>query len=211
MKLRVKATVIVVAVIVVGGFIAYYSGLFNKFFGTQEELKIDETANVVVSIKKISEFVSMNYYEEFIISSDKASAIVDNSVGQAVAKMFGKNTKALVSDKIVIIARGHIRAGFNLAKVQEEDVKVSGDTLFVTLPKAEILNATINPSDFEVFVEDGDWSHEEIVAIENKAIKELDSRARKAGVLEKAEKNGIEQLTNMYKAFGFKEVICSIK
>lgn len=50
--------IIVVVVLGVVAFTLYKTGVFNK----NEELAIDETANVVTEIKKISEFTSACFY-----------------------------------------------------------------------------------------------------------------------------------------------------
>lgn len=78
---KIITIILILVILCGGGYCAYTFGLLDRFLGQKEELKIDKTANVVTSIKKISEFVSMNYYEEFLLSSDKESAIVNNSVG----------------------------------------------------------------------------------------------------------------------------------
>lgn len=204
---KIIVILVLVAILAAAGiFVGYKMGWIGN-----SELKIDKTANVVTSIKKIAEFVSMNYYEEFILTKEKVGASVDNSVSKKVLGWFGKKATDVSKDQLVIIAKGNVRAGFNLTKVAEEDIHVSNDTLTMALPPAEILDVTINPSGFEIFYEDGKWNHEQVKALENEGIASLKAKAEKAGIIEKAEKNGIEQLQSMYKAMGFKEVICTIK
>lgn len=199
--------VIILLALIAGG--AYYAWM-KGWIGSKGELQIDKTENVVTSVKQIAEFVSMHYYEEFTLSTSKRMDAASNKVANAIVGLLGNTADEMTKDQLVIIAKGHIRAGFNLANVKDDDVSINGDTLHIKLPKAEILDATVNPSDFEVFIENGTWSHEQVQKLEDKAIAEIKARAIKAGVLEKAKENGVTELTNMYKAFGFKEVVCEV-
>lgn len=203
--LKLKTLLILIAVAAIGG-AGFYVYQFDPFSFRSKPLVIDKTANVVTSVKQISEFVSMSYYEEMTLIGSKTSASVDNAIGTSVASFLGKKDGALMTDDIVLIARGKVRAGFNLGKVGEQDIQVQGDTLSMTLPQPEIFDAIINPSDIEVFVEEGSWSHEEVSKIESEAVSELIAHAKAAGILDKARQNGLEQLSNMYKGFGFKVV-----
>ena len=185
----------------------YKLGVFDK----KDELSIDKTANVVTEIKKIAEFTSACYYEEVILQESKASSVVDNSAGKTVAGWFGKESKDLMSDQLVIVANGTVRAGFRLDQLDEDKITVTGDTLSLVLPKAEIFDVIVNPSDFDIYIEDGTWDHEKVVEVENRAIDQVKNDAIKEGILEKATETGIKRLTEMFKAFGFAEVIITVE
>lgn len=82
MKKTVKiilGTVILLIVLAAIAFFAMKKGLFDL---NGDELKIDETANVVTEIKKISEFTSACFYEEIILRETKTTKAVDNTVGE---------------------------------------------------------------------------------------------------------------------------------
>jgi len=207
---KVKGIIIAVVAIVIlagGAFVLYKLGVFDK----KDELSIDKTANVVTEIKKIAEFTSACYYEEVILQESKASSVVDNSAGKTVAGWFGKESKDLMSDQLVIVANGTVRAGFRLDQLDEDKITVTGDTLSLVLPKAEIFDVIVNPSDFDIYIEDGTWDHEKVVEVENRAIDQVKNDAIKEGILEKATETGIKRLTEMFKAFGFAEVIITVE
>ena len=79
----------------------------------------------------------------------------------------------------------------------------------VRLPEPEIFEIVLNPSDYEIFVEDGKWSHEEVVAVESRAKEVLRRDALAAGLLDKARESALGQLDRLLRSFGFREVILS--
>ena len=202
-KVKIIVTIVVILLVLAGGaFAAYKFGLFDS---KGEELKIDKTANVVTEIKKISEFTSACFYEEIILTEKKASDNVTNKV----TGFFGKK-EAVCKDEIVIIANGKVRAGFNLQNLKDENIVVKGDTLSINLPKVEIFDVIVNPSDFDIYIEEGKWSQDQVTKIENKAIERVKADAVKDGIMKKAEESGIKKLTEIFKTFGFSEVNITI-
>lgn len=174
-------TIAVLAAIAAALFFTMKKGVFNFFKGS--ELKIDKTPTVIAEITKISEFTSACFYEEIILQE--------------------KKSRLLLTDEIVIIANGKVRAGFNLKTLTEKDVLVNGDTLTVNLPEAEIFDVIVNPSDFDIYIEDGKWDEQTVTALKNKAITQIKEDAIKDGILEKAKKSGVKKLSEMFKTFGF--------
>ena len=161
------------------------------------ELQIENTANVVTGIRKISEFNIITFYEELVLSEKKESKA-----------FFGQiNT----SNEIVIVAKGKVRAGFDFSKMKENDIVATGDTLTVNVPPAEIFDIIANPSDFDIFIEDGEWSHEEVTKIENRAKAKLEEDAINGNILGKANEKGPELLVSFFKSFGYNVVNVNIK
>lgn len=179
------ASVLVVALVV---FLIVHHAV--KVKNARKQLRIETTANVVSEIKNISEFTSAAFYEEVIIQHEKGKVFKDN---------------------VVIIANGKARAGFNLSKITSEDVVVEDSVLTVKLPKAEILDVIVNPSDFDVYIEEGKWSDEEVLQIKNEARDKIRKDAIADGLLKKAKESGVKMLTEMFKAFGFSKVVVEVK
>jgi len=172
-----------------------FSGLFSS------ELKIDDTANVVTEIKNISEFVCVCFYDEVVLDETKSS---DNLANNLMSKI---GQSSVSTDELCLIANGKVRAGFDLSKVAESDLRISHDTLMLSLPEAEIFDVIVNPSNFEIYVEDGSWSHEQVVAVEGQAKEKIRKEAIESGILEKANTIGRQKLVDMFKTFGFKAVV----
>ncbi|MBQ3751485.1 MAG: DUF4230 domain-containing protein [Bacteroidales bacterium] len=181
--------------------------LWLKLKPKNEGLKIDETANVVTEIRKIAQFTSACYYEDVILKDKKAN----ESLGGKVVNSFSKKDKPILEDEIVIVASGNVRAGFDLSKLSEKDIVIRDSVLEVTLPKAEIFEVIVNPSGFDVYIEDGTWSHEQVTKVENKAMNKIRKDAISDGLLEKATELGVTKLTELFKTFGYKEVVIHTK
>ena len=193
---------VIIAILASAAYIAIEKGLLDF---KSDNLKIDETANVVKEIKNISEFTSACFYEEIILQEKKTSNVVDNSIVNEIAGFFGKK-EGLITDEIVIIANGKVRAGFNLKKMAEDDIHINGDTLTINLPEAEIFDVIVNPSDFDIYIEDGTWDEQKVAALKNKAVKKIQEDALSDGILVKASQSGVKRLSEMFKAFGFSVV-----
>ena len=197
------ATIVIAAVVIIGGFFLLKMNPFGwniNFLGISE-VKIDDTANVVEKIKKISEFTTACYYEEFVLKVEKKDA----SKLEGVAK-FVKVQADSTLNEIVILSKGTVRAGYNLSKISATDLIISNDTITISLPEPEIFDVILNPSDYEFFVREGKWSHEEITAIQSTAKDRVLNDAMNAGILEKADVVGKERIQGLFKTFGFNVV-----
>lgn len=200
-KLILVCVTILVVVIVGLALTDKYAGLgfFDNLFG--KGMQLEKTANVVTEIRNISEFTSACYYEELVMTDVKDSESTTNKL----AGLFGKD--AMWKDEICLIIDGKVRAGFDLSKVPEDAIAITSDTLTMTLPKTEIFDVIVNPSDCEVYVEDGKWSHEHVTAMQASARERIQEDALSYGILEQADKIGRERLTDLFKTFGFNTVI----
>lgn len=175
---------IIVAAAFVGGFFLYQRYLQPE----EDDIVIDKTVTVVDEIRKISEFTSACYYEEMVLGYRKKK-----------------------KDEMVLIANGKVRAGFDLSNIKPDDVIINGDSLLIALEPAKIFDIIINPSGYDVFVEKGKWSHDQMTTIKDDARNKLAANANAYGILDKATEYGIEKLSAVIKSFGYKEAVISIK
>lgn len=193
------AGVVFIAILLVGGWIAlqhFNVTLFGFKFG--QELKIDNTANVVEKIKNISEFTTACYYEEAVLKNSKSEAGKQNKLMSLVHIEADS-----VHSEVVILAKGKVRAGYNLGKISAEQIYVSGDSITVALPAPEIFDVIVNPSDYEMYIEEGKWNHEEISAMQAEYRNILTERSKENGLLHKASESGKSRLETLFKALGF--------
>lgn len=182
--MKVVLYIVLAVAAVMGGLYCYQHFLQSE----KEDVVIDKTATVVEEIRKISEFTSACYYEEMVLGYKKKK-----------------------KDEMVLIANGKVRAGFDLSTIEPDDVIISGDSLFVALEPAKIFDIIINPSGYDVFVEKGKWSHDQMTTIKDDARNKLAANANAYGILDKATEFGTEKLSAVLKTFGYKEVVVSIK
>ena len=196
------AGVVFVVILLAGGWFALHHfniNLWGVSFG--RELKIDNTANVVEKIKSISEFTTACYYEEAVLKNSKTEAGKQNALMNLVHIEADS-----VHSEVVILAKGKVRAGYNLGKISEEQIKISGDSITVALPEPEIFDVIVNPSDYEMYIEEGKWSHEEISAMQAEYRNVLTEKSKENGLLHKANEEGKTRLESLFKALGFSYV-----
>ena len=154
-------------------------------------------------MQKIGEFSTACYYEEVVVKNTKSSEINNSYLGSLV--------KADFQDQLVVIARGKVKAGFDLTKLGKDDLVVRHDTISVNLPPVEVFDVIVNPSDYEVYVEDGTWSHDEVAQLTASGKDQILQDAKNFNILQKAEENGLVKLKELFVALGFNEVILNVQ
>ena len=154
-------------------------------------ITIDKTSNIVEEINQLAELTTATYYQDVVIRKTKQISL------------FGK-------DEIVLIIKGKVRAGFDLSILTEQDIFVDSFSIKIRLPQVKIIDIITNPSDFETFIETGKWSFNEVNDFKKEAREKLEENAIDGGILELAEKSGMEKLTSLLQAFGFKEIIVEL-
>lgn len=167
---------------------------YNYIFGGAP--KIEKTANVVEKVRKISEFTTACYYEEYVIKNEK--------LGEE--KSFFSSKVDTVNYEVVITVKGSVRAGFDLSALGEQDLIVRGDTIDIKLPAPQVFDVISNPSDYKIFVETGKWEHDEIVAMQSKGREHTLNNALNSNLLQRANKVGKERITALFNNFGFSVV-----
>lgn len=184
----------VIAFLLVGSLLVFNPFNWNlSLFGDPQ---IENTENVVQEVRKITEFTTACYYEESVVIGDKV--IKDT-------QWFGLKDNNVV-EKIVLTAKCTVRAGFDLSKLTDEDLKIMGDSVSIKLPVPEVFDVITNPSDYKIFEENGDWTHEEIVALQVGGKDTMLNNALDHNILEKANNIGKERIKSLFMALGFRAV-----
>ena len=172
--------------------------LLQRVSGLRKDtrLKIGDTPTVINSIRPLATLISACYYDEVVLTRNK----------QRDVNAFG-TTLTTVDEEICIIANCSLRAGVDLAKLESGDVSFSGDTLLLRLPEPEIFEIRVNPADYEIFVENGRWSHEEVTSIISQAKGVARRDALEAGVLGRADQSARKRIQSLLNAMGYKNVV----
>jgi len=195
--LIVAAVIILLAVCILS--LRNKDSFLRRIF-SEKQIQTYDTETIITEIKEIGEFTTACYYEELVVTDQKASS---NPMRSLI-------TRSGHPDKIAVVAKGTIRAGFDLSELNEGNISVVGDTLVVSLPEARIFDIIINPSDYSVFFESGEWSHNEVKALEVRARNKLMNNATRSGLVEKAEKSGIDKLYALFKSIGYDKVVFNV-
>ncbi|MEO7801179.1 MAG: DUF4230 domain-containing protein [Ginsengibacter sp.] len=172
-----------------GQFFKSLSSLFKS-----QPVLIDETPVFIKQINDLAKLVTISFYDEIVMDSSKP-----------------KNLPSFpglrpVPDHIVLLAKGTVLAGIDLKKIDSGKVFVLKDSVNIVLPPAEILNTIINPSNFEVFDEEGKWSFDEVLQIKQRMIEKIRQRAIENNALPKADARAKQVLEKFLRGVGFKKV-----
>ena len=155
---------------------------------------------VVKQLKELSRLETASFTIEKIIEAGKEEK------NPFVDFLFG--------DKLLLIAHGQVIAGFDLSKISEKDVDVTGATIRITLPPPQILITSLDNTQTKVYDKrqgllsnrGKDLESDARIAAE----KEITTSACKDNILSEASKNAEKQLTSLFKTLGFTTVLVEI-
>jgi Protein of unknown function (DUF4230) len=165
---------------------------------SSKPLTIDNTPIFIKEVKNIAQLMTVMSYDEVVIDSSKTKTIT------LPALLFPSS--AVQANKLVIIARGKIIAGIDLQELDENKIFIKDDSVSITLPKVKILDAIANPSDYEIFTEDGTWTPDEVNAVKVRAREKMITRSIQQGILQKAGIKSKLIMENFLRSAGFKRI-----
>jgi hypothetical protein len=170
----------------------------------RKPLLIENTTILIQKVKSIAQLVSIEATDEVVVDS---MILTQPSKVSTIATIFNPALGLPGKRSIVIIGKGKIRAGIDLQQLHDSDINRRGDTLLVKLPKAKVLDAILNPSDFEIFDENGQWSNEEVRVLKKAAKDKLIKRAIEQNLLIKANERSIAVMRSFLQAAGAKQIV----
>jgi hypothetical protein len=119
------------------------------------------------------------------------------------------------SDKLLLVAEGQVMAGFDLSKVNDQDIVVQGTTVTMNLPAPEILNSRIDNDQTYVVERDTGFLVKPDQTLESRARQiaeqSLTDWALEHGIIQKAEEYGRIQIENLLRSLGFTTIIINVK
>ncbi|CAN5375377.1 hypothetical protein BH20BAC1_BH20BAC1_26670 [soil metagenome] len=173
---------------------------FKDIFRSRPVL-IEETPVVIKEIKSLAQLITITYADEIVMTQTKKGNGLPSLVTTGPGVIMVPAT-----DKLVIIGRGKAIAGIDLKSVGEKDIHVEGDSISLRLPPAQILNTIINPSGYEIFIEQGKWEESQIIRLKQLIKKELFQRAIDQNVLKLSETRAINIFENLLLNMGYQKV-----
>ncbi|MBR6269708.1 MAG: DUF4230 domain-containing protein [Bacteroidales bacterium] len=190
------SVILFAAIILAAILLIVYAGNRQKRGRT---ITIDDTPVIATRIRALGELTTAGFYDEIVISGSKRNTFSSSTLGIIAKDGLGKDW----DDHLVIIARGTVRAGIDLASMSDGDISFSGDTVVIRLPEPQYLDVIVNPSDFEIFAESGKWSQGQISTLQNNARRKLLVEADNAGLKETAYEGAMEAVTDLMAACGY--------
>lgn len=171
---------------------AYHIGQY--LFGSRSIIRLDQTS-IIKEIRSLGRLETASFTLEKIIEGGQKGNFFEN---------------ILYGDRILLIAHADIIAGFDLQKMADADIVISGTTLTINLPAPEILVTKLDNEKTRVYDRREGLLSRDGKDLESKARLEAERAIRqdacKAGILEIASQNGRKQLKTMFSAAGFTEV-----
>jgi hypothetical protein len=186
MKYFLGALAGVVAVVAVGWLL---------FF--QSRLHFDMTRPAVVhSIPRLQRLETVVYSMEKIVSGTQDSAYLPRILG---------------GDRILLIVHGDVTAGIDLAKLDDSKMNISGASIEIQMPDAEIFAARIDNERTRVYSRVTGLFTAPDPNLESETRREAERQIRQAalegGILKTAAENGRANLTGLLNGLGFESVV----
>ena len=192
---------ILLAIVVLGGiyFFLMYKNLVPSFdFFKSKEIQLRETPLILEDVKDIAELFTATAYEEVMI--DRTKKVKNSAMSQIVS--FKKYT----SHRFVLLARGTCMAGTDLSGLKKEDIIAQDSSITIKIHKAKIITTIINPSDYDIYIDEGEWSPKEVTLLKSYATNKIKHLAIEDGILKKAQERTDLLLKQFFKSIGFVNV-----
>jgi hypothetical protein len=178
---------------------------FKNIFKSQPVV-IDETPIIIKEINTLSQLITVTFTDEVVMDTAKISNGMPSLLPLSIGTVLTPSV-----DKLVIIGRGKVIAGTDLKKIKEADIEVTGDSISVTLPTAEILQTIVNPSGFETFIEEGTWSDAATTSLKIKIRNKITKQALDQQILKQANDRSLNIIKVFLQNTGFKKIGIAIE
>lgn len=153
-------------------------------------------ASAIVQIQSLSELVTVKYVVEKIITYDDPKYFAD--------------LVPLGENKLILLAHGVAKAGVDLSRLKSEDVVVTEGRIRVTLPPATLTDVYLDEKRTQVLDRQTGLLRRFDKNLERTArqyaVTEVQRAARLGGIEREANERAREQLGNLLKTLGYKEV-----
>ena len=157
----------------------------------------ENTATVIRQVQSLADLVTVKYVVEKVVILD---APPTSTLGQFVQ---GDN-------RVLLLAHGIVKAGINLKNLTPADVTISGRTLRIHLPPAQITDAYLDDTQTKVI----DWKQGFLRSFDKDleqtarqmAVDDIRRAARTDGILAEATQRAELQLAGFFQQAGFERV-----
>ena len=208
--MRIKKTIkifigLLVLVLLVWIFISLKNlpSLSNIF--TPQKITIENSPIVVKQIQALAQLVTLSMYNEIVVDTSRAD-IKNISLPLLPYIQYYNNL-----DRMVIIGKVTVHVGIDMQKLYADDISGTKDSLHLRLPAAEVLDAVINPSDVEIFIEDGEWNNTAVNNLKKKIQYLAIADAQSRGLLAQSQHKAKQILSDFFTAAGYQKVVIDFK
>lgn len=156
---------------------------------------IDKTAVLIKEIKPLSQLITVSAYDEIVVDSTvliPGAGVLSLVLPPAV----------YINKSVVIIGKTITHVGIDMEKLTPADMRITEDSIYLSLPNAQILDVILNPSDVEIFIEKGEWDNKTIATLKSRIGQLAARQAIQKGLLAESEKKAVEIMTQFLSAGG---------
>ena len=169
---------VVILVAVMAGIWWFRGVTKDDYFSFGSDDRIDVTPTQIMSIKAIGEWEFLSVNAEELVDTVRKGFFTDDEL-----------------------------ARIDMGKLESDWIEASGDSVMLLLPKVGLLDAAfIDEARTKSFFESGKWSPEDKEALYKKAYSQMKAHCLTPENLQAAEANGEEQMRNMMRSIGFKNI-----
>lgn len=168
----------------------------GRHFSSAGPRRMYETPVLLEQVQTLSELVTVKYVVEKIeIWDDPPSGWRQFVAGD---------------NRILLLARGVVKAGVDFRQMKPEDLKVQGKTLWINLPAAHVTDAYLDDKETKVierttgFLRSFDKDLEQNVRLT--AVNDMRLSASRGGILKDANERARTQLASFFHQMGFERV-----
>lgn len=182
------------------GYIAHTAtkGLWDQFASVmtgRTQTEFHSQPAIVLKIQQLQRLETVAYTTDKIVEGDRESLILPDF---------------LAGDKLLLVAHGEVVAGIDLSHLKNSDVVISGRSIRVHLPEAEVFSAHLDSAQTRVYSRTtgllvaADENLE--TEVRQKAEQQIRDGALADGILKKAAQNAQSTVKSMLLGLGFENV-----
>jgi hypothetical protein len=168
----------------------------GRHFSSQGPRRMYDTPVLLQQVQTLSELVTVKYVVEKIeIWDDPPSGWRQFVAGD---------------NRILLLARGVVKAGVDFSKLKPNDIKVQGKTIWINLPSARVTDAYLDDKETKVierttgFLRSFDKDLEQNVRLT--AVNDMRQSASRGGIVKDANDRARAQLVSFFRLMGFERV-----
>lgn len=114
----------------------FFENVQAMFTAPQPPPQVDVRSLVVQQVRGVSELTTAIFAMEAVVPASRDRTVAGYTIGKTT---------------LLYIAYGEVRAGVDLAELDENDIQVTGDTIRLRLPPPEILDSKIDVNRSRVY------------------------------------------------------------
>jgi hypothetical protein len=159
----------------------------------------DEPA-IVQGIHRLNELATAKYTTQVVVTEEENTKIFRQPLPEF-----------LTGEKVLLVAVGEVEAGVDLDELGPEDVRVTGDTVYINLPEARVLDSSLDEDKTRLYDRDRGLfkirgNDELIEEARCDAEGRMVEAARENDILDKAQDNAETSISTLVTSLGYDEV-----